>query len=133
QEAATAAADLAKTKERYEKLSFDLFPEDNLLTAWLLSNHSAELDALKKTLAEHEKLADRVVEDITAKKAFEDPSLQISVAVHAALTEKIDTAIRMLEEGTEKAELTKFFAAKTLLEHREKFNAHYETLENFVK
>ncbi|WP_296142593.1 AAA family ATPase [uncultured Flavobacterium sp.] len=133
QEAATAASELGKLKEKYEKLSFDLFPDDSVLSTWLLGNHSAELEALKKALGEHKKMAGQIVADISAKKASEVASLQTSVAAHATLTEKIDNSIKTLQEGTEKTELGKLQTAKTLLEHKEKFNAHFETLENFVK
>lgn len=133
QEAVTAAANLAKLQNKYEKLSFDLFPDDNVLSTWLLSNHLAELDALKKALEEQKKLAGKIVADITAKKKPDLLSLQISVVVHDALMDKIDKNIKTLEEGTEKIELGKLLSAKILLEHKEKFNTHFETLEDFVK
>lgn len=133
QEAATAAADLGKLKEKYEKLSFDLFPEDNILTTWLLSSHPAELHTLKKALGEHKKFSEQIITNITSKKATDLSSAQTSVVVHGILTDKIDKGIKTLGDGTEKTELAKLFAAKTLLEHKEKFNAHFETLENFVK
>ena len=133
QEAATAASELGKLKEKYEKLSFDLFPDDSVLSTWLSGNHPLELEALKKALGEHKKMAGQIVADISAKKTSEIPSLQTSVAAHATLTAEINNKIKTLEEGTEKTELGKLQTAKTFLEHKEKFNAHFETLENFVK
>lgn len=133
QEAATALADLGKLKEKYEKLSFELFPDDNILSTWLLSTHPAELDILKKALGEHKKFSEEIITNITAKKATDLSSVQTSVVVHGTLADKIDKGIKILEDGTEKTELAKLFSAKTLLEHKEKFNAHFETLENFVK
>lgn len=133
QEARTSADSLAKLKEKYEKLNFDMFPDDSVLSTYLFNNHKTELTVLKKSLADQKVLAELVVGDMIARKVAVRTALKTPVEAYSTLIEKIDKGIKVLEEGTEKIELAKLLASKTLLEHKEKFNTHFETLENFVK
>lgn len=132
QQAKAAGEELTALKERMEKLSFDLFPDDGILTSWLLTTHPTELAAMKKSLTEQKELAALLVNDMTAKKPAIRTALQISVETHTAISGKIDKGIEILQNGTEKTELAKLLAAKTLLEHKEKYNTHFSTLEAFV-
>ncbi|MFV8327301.1 AAA family ATPase [Flavobacterium sp. ZS1P14] len=133
QEARTAADELNNLKDRVEKLSFDLFPDDNILTQWLSDTHQTELAIIKKNLADQKALAALLVSNMAAKKPVLRTELQTSVEVHETLTIKIDKGIKTLEEGTEKTELAKLLASVTFFEHKEKFNTHFATLESFVK
>lgn len=132
QQAKTAREELTALKEQMEKLSFDLFPADGILTSWLSTTHATELAAIKKSLTDQKALAASLVADMTAKKAAERSPIQTSVESHTTISGKIERGIKILQDGTEKTELAKLHASKTLLEHKEKYNTHFPTLEAFV-
>lgn len=123
---------LDKAKENYENLNFDLFPQDNTLTVWLTEKYPNELEALKLKLAEQKTLAENIVSDIQRKTANERAELQISVEQHTTIETAIDTLIKNLKEDEQSKELEKLLTAKTLLEHKEKFNTHFSKFETFV-
>lgn len=132
QNAKQAQEKLDKAKENYENLNFDLFPQDNTLTVWLTEKYPNELEALKLKLAEHKTLAENIVSDIQSKTANERAEIKISVEQHTTIETAIDTSIKLLKEDEQSKELEKLLTAKTLLEHKEKFNTHFSKFETFV-
>ncbi|UOE39628.1 AAA family ATPase [Chryseobacterium oryzae] len=123
---------LNKAKENYENLNFDLFPQDNTLTVWLTEKYPNELEALKLKLAEQKTLAENIVSDIQSKTANERAEIKISVEQHTTIETAIEASIKLLKEDEQSKELEKLLTAKTLLEHKEKFNTHFSKFETFV-
>ncbi len=123
---------LEKVKQAFEKLNFDLFPDDNTLTVWLTEKYPNELKALKQKLSEQKALAQNIISDIQNKTANERTEINISTKQHAKIETAIDKSITVLKENEQAKQLEKFLKAKTLLEHKEKFNTHFSKFETFV-
>ena len=132
QNAKQAQEKLDKAKENYEKLNFDLFPQDNTLTIWLTEKYPIELEIFNQKLSEQKTLAKNVIADIQSKIANERAEIQISIKQHTAIETAIDTLIKNLKEDAQSKELEKLLGSKTFLEHKEKFNTHFSKFDIFV-
>ncbi|MCB9363798.1 MAG: AAA family ATPase [Flavobacteriales bacterium] len=123
---------LEKVKQALEKLNFDLFPDDNTLTVWLTEKYPSELQALQQKLSEQKKLAQNIISDIQNKTANERTEIKISVGQHTTIETAIDVSIKLLKEDEQSKALENMLKAKTLLEHKEKFNTHFSKFETYV-
>lgn len=132
QSAKQAQEKLDKAKYNYENLNFDLFSQDNILTAWLIEKYPKDLETIKKNLSEQKALAQNIVSDIQNKTATERRALQISVEQHKSIGTSIDASIKVLKEDEQIKELEKLLNVKNLLEHKEKYNTHFSKFESFV-
>jgi energy-coupling factor transporter ATP-binding protein EcfA2 len=132
QNAKQAQEKLDEIKRKYEGLNFDLFPKDNTLTDWLTEKYPNELKALEQRLSEQKTLAQNIISDIQGKSVKERAEIQISVEQHTTIETAIDTLIKNLKEDEQSKELDKLLNAKTVLEHKEKFNTHFSKFETFV-
>ncbi len=132
QNAKQAQEKLDKAKANYENLNFDLFPQDNTLTAWLTEKYYNELKAFEQKLSEQITLAQNIIADIQSKTANERAEIKISVEQHTAIEGAIDNSIKLLKEDEQSIELEKLMNSKMLLEHKEKFNTHFSKFETFV-
>ncbi|WP_421920105.1 AAA family ATPase [Marinifilum sp.] len=128
-----AKESLEKVKQAFEKLNFDLFPQDNTLTVWLSEKYPNELDELKRKLSEQKILAQNIVSDIQNKTANVRTEIKISTAQHSTIEAAIDESIKVITEGEQAKQLADLLKAKTLLEHKEKFNTHLAKFETYVK
>lgn len=132
QNAKQAQEKLDEIKKKYEDLTFDLFPQDNTLTVWLTEKYPNELETLKQKLSEQKTLAQNIVADIQSKTDNTKVELQISFEQHTIIDKAIDDSIKLLREDEQSKELERLQNAKTLLEHKEKFNTHFSKFETFV-
>jgi energy-coupling factor transporter ATP-binding protein EcfA2 len=132
QNAAQAQNNLNEIKTGFEKLPFDLFPADNILTAWLNENYPKVLASLKENLSAQKTLTSNIITDITSKTANKRIEIKTSVADHDTIVSAIDESIRVLREDEKSAELTKLLNAKTYLIHKEKFNIHFAKLIAYI-
>lgn len=123
---------IEKVKQAFEKLNFDLFPKDNTLTVWLTEKYPKELEALKKKLTEQKTLAQNIISDIQNKTANEREKIKISTVQHTKIEKAIDESIKVIKEDEQAKQLAKLLKAKTLLEHKEKFNTHFSKFETYV-
>ncbi|UBZ10714.1 AAA family ATPase [Leeuwenhoekiella palythoae] len=123
---------LAKVKQAFEKLNFDLFPKDNTLTVWLTEKYPNELEALKKKLSKQKALAQNIISDIQNNTANEREEKKISMVQHTNIEKAIDESIKVIKEDEQAKQLAKLLNAKTLLEHKEKFNTHFSKFETYV-
>lgn len=123
---------LEKVRQAFEKLNFDLFPDDNTLTVWLTEKYPSELQALQQKLSEQKKLAQSIISDIQNKTANERTEIKISVEQHTTIETAIDASIKLLKEDEQSKVLENMLKAKTLLEHKEKFNTHFTKFETYV-
>ncbi len=123
---------IEKVKQAFEKLNFDLFPKDNTLTVWLTEKYPNELEVLKKKLSQQKTLAQNIISDIKNKTVNERAEIKISTAQHIAIETAIDKSIKIIREDEQAKQLAKLLKAKTLLEHKEKFNTHFSKFETYV-
>ena len=132
QNAKQAQEKLDKAKQNYENLNFDLFPQDNTLTVWLTEKYPNELQELKQKLSEQKTLAQNIIADIESKTKNERVEIKIIIEQHATIETAIDASIKLLKEDEQSKELQRLLNAKSLLEHKEKFNTHFSKFENYV-
>lgn len=123
---------IEKVKQAFEKLNFDLFPKDHTLTVWLTEKYPNELEALKKKLSEQKTLAHNIISDIQNKTANEREEIKISTGHHTNIETAIDESIKIIKEDEQAKQLAKLLKAKTLLEHKEKFNTHFSKFGTYV-
>lgn len=133
QNATQAQAELNKIKASFEKLPFDLFPVDNILTVWLTENYPKVLASLKENLSSQRTLTSNVLGDITSKTANKRAENEISVVDHDTIISSIDEAIKVLRLDEQSAELTKLNNAKIYLIHKEKFNIHFSKFTTYIQ
>ena len=124
---------LSKIKQAFEKLNFDLFPDENTLTVWFAEKYPKELALIKKKLSDQKTLSENIISDIQNKTANSRTEINISVVEHATIDTAIDASIKMFQEDEQSQELGKLLKAKTYLEHKEKFNTHFSKFETYVK
>lgn len=132
QNAKQAQGTLDKFKQIFEKLNFDLFPQDNTLTSWLTEKYPTELEALKQKLSEQKALAQSIVADIQNKTANERTRIKIGVEQYTTIETAINASVDMLKNDEQSKELENLLKAKILLEHKEKFNSHFSKFESYV-
>ncbi|WP_321424906.1 AAA family ATPase [uncultured Bacteroides sp.] len=123
---------LNEIKAGFEKLPFDLFSVDNILTAWLSENYPKILASLKENLLAQKTLTTNIVADITNKTANKRTEIKTSVVDHDTIVSAIDESIKVLKEDSQSIELMKLQKAKTYLAHKEKFNTHFTKFTTFI-
>ncbi len=133
QNATQSQKTLNEIKVGIEKIPFDLFPVDNILTAWLTENYPKVLASLKENLLAQKTLASNIVTDITTKTANERIEIKTSVADHDTIISAIEESIKVLTENSQSVELTKLQKAKTYLAHKEKFNTHFLKFTTYIQ
>ncbi len=133
QNATQSQKTLNEIKTGFEKLPFDLFPIDNILTVWLSENYPKVLASLKENLSAQKTLTSNIVADITTKTANKRAEIKTSVADHDTIISAIDESIKVLNENSQSAELTKLHKVKTYLAHKEKFNTHFAKFTSYIQ
>jgi energy-coupling factor transporter ATP-binding protein EcfA2 len=133
QNATQSQKSLNEIKAGFEKLPFDLFPVDNILTAWLTENYPKVLTSLKESLSAQKTLTSNIVADITTKTANNRTEIKTSVADHDIIITAIEESIKVLNKDSQNEELTKLQNAKTYLAHKEKFNTHYTKFTTYIQ
>lgn len=123
---------LERVKQGFEKLSFDLFPDENTLTVWLTEKYSKVLEKVKKKLSEQKTLSENIISDIQDKIANARAELKISVDDYTVIENAIDASIKAFQDDEQNKELERLLKTKTLLEHKEKFNTHFSKFESYV-
>ncbi len=124
---------LNEIKAGFEKLHFDLFPVDNILTAWLTENYPKVLASLKEKLSEQKALTSSIVADITTKTANIRSEIKISVEDHDSIISAIDKSIKVLNEDSQGSELSKLLIVIKYLTHKEKFNIHFAKFITYIE
>ncbi len=123
---------LNEIKQGFEKLNFDLFPEDNTLTVWLDEYYPNVLETLKHKLSEQKTLSENIVSDIQNKTANNRTEIKTSIKKHTTIVDAIDVSLKALQKDKQSKELEKLLKAKTLLDHKEKFNTHFLKFETYI-
>ena len=133
QNATQSQKTLDEIKAGFEKLPFDLFPVDNILTVWLTENYPKILASLKENLSAQKTLTSNIIVDITTKTPNKRAEIKTSIADHDTIISAIDESIKVLKENSQDAELTKLQKAKTYLAHKEKFNTHFVKFTTYIQ
>jgi energy-coupling factor transporter ATP-binding protein EcfA2 len=123
---------LERVQQAFEKLSFDLFPDENTLTVWLNEKYPSELEVLRQKLSEQKTLAQNIISDIQNKTANNRREIKISTEQHDSIKNAIGESIKVLKEDGQTKQLEKLLKEKTHLEHKEKFNTHFPKFEAYV-
>ena len=124
---------LKDIKQKFEKLNFDIFPDENTLTVWLSKKYPSILASLQQTLSGQKTLAADVVLDIETKTANKRIEVKTNVIGYATIESAIDTTIKMLNENEQSKELEKILKKKTKLIHKEKLNTHFAKIDTYIK
>lgn len=124
---------LERIKQDFEKLNFDLFPDENTLTVWMSEKYPSELEILKQKISEQKTLAKSIISDIQNKTENDRTEIKISTEKHLTIAEDINQTIKVLTENEQAKQLEKLQEAKILLEHKEKFNIHFSKFVAYVK
>ncbi|RZJ98924.1 MAG: hypothetical protein EOO46_23415, partial [Flavobacterium sp.] len=124
---------LDRLQQAFEKFNFDLFPAENTFTGWLAERYPKELDKLKKTLSQQKILSQGIISDVQNRLVTERLAIQVSVSDYTIIERAIENSIKLLQEDNQNTELLKLLKSKVLLEHKEKFNTHFEKFESFLK
>jgi hypothetical protein len=132
QDAKNANGYLLKIKKELEKINFELFPPDNLLTVWLDTNFKKVLDELKEKLTGIEKLAGNLIANIDEKSAIIKEAAFIDTSQLDKIILDIDANVKSLKENEQIEKLEKLKSSVTYYIHKEKLSLHYDKIEKFV-
>lgn len=117
--------------ESYEKLSFELFPEENVLSVWLNEKYPILLNQLKKDLKDQKLLSENIISDLKGKTTNPRIEYQIATTEHDSIEKDIDELIKLLNDDEQNKELERLIKEKTHLIHKEKINLHYEKIKAY--
>lgn len=123
---------LNAAKSFYDQLDVELFPDENTLTNYLSEKHAESLSSWKEQLAAQSKLALEVIQDITAKTAIERKELATDVSLHLTIHLTLDEIVKSLADEEKGKKLEELKKEKTFLEHKEKYNLHFDKIKGFV-
>jgi len=130
--ATAAAQQLQKIKEAFDKLEYNIFPDDAVLTTWLTEKKPEVLTTLRETLEVQRSTAASIISDLDRKIAATYTPTQIAFTEIDGLIKDINETILGLQENTESARLKELLAERTLLTHREKLETHISKIESYV-
>jgi energy-coupling factor transporter ATP-binding protein EcfA2 len=133
-EAKSAQEIINKEILSYQNLSFTLFPEENILSTWLLESHPLSLERFKLELSKLKQLSVQIIAALTSKSvASKAESLQIATVEHDRLISLIDERSKSLNENKESEELSVLDAQLRFLLHKEKLSLHIDKIEKYVE
>ncbi|QXU44129.1 AAA family ATPase [Pedobacter sp. D749] len=127
-----ALESLNAAKGFYEQLDVELFPTENTLTNYLSEKYAENLTSWKEQLAAQSKLALEIVKDIAAKTATERKELATDATFHLTIDSTLDEVIKSLADEEQGKKLEELKKEKTFLEHKEKYNLHFDKIKGFV-
>ncbi len=123
---------LSEVKQGYEKLIFNVFSEDNILTIWLTEYYPKIIENLKRVLSAQEILSKKIISDIKSKSSNTRDEIKISMSDYDKIEISIDTTFQTFKNNEQGKELERLLKAKTFLEHKKIFNSHFSKFETYV-
>jgi AAA domain-containing protein len=132
QEAKTAKSLLDTMKDSYEKLSFDLFNKDSVLTAYMVSSQSTRLALLRNNLAEQKKLSETVIFNIEFEIEADVTPVMLDTTEILELITELESSLgsdttKQMEELGSLADQLRYYS------HKEKLQAHIDAIDAFIK
>lgn len=129
QEAKSASEKLIEIKNYYEGLTFNQFPENDVLTIWLKDKYEIDLFNLDGGLKKQKALSQVLVENINNKKDIVQTEIQLDLSALDAISEAVEKEIKAFEEDEQNKNLSKLLSKKTYLAHKEKLESRYTDIE----
>lgn len=129
QEAKTAKELLEKSKEDYQKLDLNQFPETDILTVWLKDNHGAVLTGLEQELEKQKILIKNLITNIDKRESNSQVEIQSNLTVIDRINTEVEGKIRAFEEDEQNKILADLLKKKTYLAHKEKLEIRYSDIE----
>ncbi|NKI27417.1 hypothetical protein HCG49_12675 [Arenibacter sp. 6A1] len=133
QEAKTAIEDLDKTKEGYEKLDFNQFPESDILSSWLKENNEEALKYGKQILENQNTLSLNIIDAINKNETRQFTEIKTDLSIFDNVLNELNTRIKALEENEQNKILELLLKEKTYLAHKEKLSIRYTEIETLHK
>lgn len=133
QEAKEAQNALVTAKDAFEKLDLNLLPDTSTLYKWLLENKPTVLDKLKKMLSEQAKSKSKVIANIEARNDESLAGIQSDSSLVDLTSDEIDQKIEKLRASDVSKEIAELDQKIIFLNHKEKLNTHFETVEKAVE
>ncbi len=128
-EAKTAQENLNKTKEGYEKLDLNQFPDTDILTVWLKDNYETTFEFIKQQLGKLNLFTQNLIKNILAKDDKQQVEIQIDLSEFNKIGIEIDANIKILEEDEQNKVLAILLKQKTYLAHKEKLEIRYSDIK----
>lgn len=132
EEVKNSKENINKEKIEYTNLNFDLFPEESVLSAWLIENYPEKLSKLQGLLLTQKRLRENILLDIENGVEIIRDEVQIDLSFYDEIEAQLDNSIKMLKENQQNKELETLLIKKTYLEHKEKYNLHFSKFETYV-
>jgi energy-coupling factor transporter ATP-binding protein EcfA2 len=117
---------------KYELLNFNLFPEENILAAWLKEKYPSEFETLQRELLDKKALSDIIISNIRNKVADNLNELSINVNQFEIIEADNNAYIKTLRNDEQNIKLDELLKSKTFLEHKEKLNIHISKIEDYI-
>ncbi|MEP3836632.1 MAG: hypothetical protein ABJM36_03240 [Algibacter sp.] len=133
QEAKTAQENLDKTKEGYEKLDFNQFPESDILSSWLKENNAEALKYGKQILENQNTLSLNIIDAINKNETRQFTEIKTDLSIFDTVLNELNTRIKALEENEQNKILELLLKEKTYLAHKEKLSIRYTEIESLHK
>lgn len=127
-----ALESLNAAKGFYERLDVELFPTENTLTNYLSEKYPEYLSSWKEQLDAQRRLALEIVNDIAAKTAIERKELATDETFYLTIDSALDKVIKSMADEEQGNKLEELKKEKTFLEHKEKYNLHFDKIKGFV-
>lgn len=122
-----------KYQTHIERISFDLFPEENRLAQWLEEHEKEYLDNLKAQLDSQSELSDKIIEKINDRDTEVLEPIQVDYSAHDEIIEHLEGKIKALKEGSQLEKLNKLKSRITYFNHKKKLAKHYKKIKKFVE
>ncbi len=130
--AKTANAQLDAVRLAFEKLSFDLFPADSILTTYLTANHLDILNGLLANLTLQKELCKQVISDISTKTPTKRSGQKTDSSIIDTVVTSIENDAQSFQDGGKSAKLAELGAKLTYYTHKEKLEIHLVKIELFI-
>ncbi|MGK4475983.1 AAA family ATPase [Aeromonas molluscorum] len=126
-----ASSSLSEIVASLNKLSFIVFPDDNILTLWLKEKHQEELNMMNSSLEKVSAFSMKLIKYIESRENFD---IQESSCVDDHLSSillSLDSSIISLEADGVMKDLQQALKLKTFLCHKEKLSSLLERIMSY--
>lgn len=132
QDAKDAQTTLDMHKKNYEKLDFDLLPDNNVLTIWIFEKHQKEALEIKELLQKQKIISENILSDIVTKTETDRTAIQIDTSLIDTIVQGIEVSISKLQEDDPTQEIKKLQNSITHFNHKEKLEQHIAGIEAYI-
>jgi energy-coupling factor transporter ATP-binding protein EcfA2 len=123
---------LDSIKIQYEKINFDLLPDNNILSEWLKENYTDIFISLLKYLKAQKELCQKIISDIEKQQYTEKMQFKIESPEFTEIETFLKKKIISFEDESVNKKLEKINTSITYLCHKEKLFTHIDDIERYV-